>query len=76
MDGNHNNWKPTNLAALHQSCHDEIHHQKAQVKTKHFHSIKTRDKWVPIAKPQNFCLQKTMGQALPVDGALGEQIPN
>ncbi|NJS16008.1 MAG: HNH endonuclease, partial [Nostocaceae cyanobacterium CSU_2_110] len=24
-DGNHNNWKPKNLMAVHESCHDYIH---------------------------------------------------
>lgn len=32
VDGNHNNWKPTNLAALHQSCHDLVHHLPLQGK--------------------------------------------
>ena len=34
MDGNPNNWKPANLAALHQSCHDLIHHSPLHGKTK------------------------------------------
>jgi RNA-directed DNA polymerase len=25
IDGNHNNWKPKNLTAVHESCHDYIH---------------------------------------------------
>jgi len=25
IDGNHNNWKPKNLVAVHESCHDYIH---------------------------------------------------
>ena len=25
IDGNHDNWKPTNLMAVHESCHDYIH---------------------------------------------------
>ena len=25
IDGNHNNWKPKNLVAVHQSCHQYIH---------------------------------------------------
>lgn len=25
IDGNHHNWKPENLAALHESCHDYMH---------------------------------------------------
>jgi RNA-directed DNA polymerase len=24
-DGNHSNWKPKNLVAIHESCHDYIH---------------------------------------------------
>ena len=27
-DGNHHNWKTTNLEALHESCHDEVHRSK------------------------------------------------
>ena len=27
-DGNHHNWKPNNLEALHESCHDYIHMSK------------------------------------------------
>ncbi|WP_309742275.1 reverse transcriptase domain-containing protein [Chamaesiphon sp. OTE_20_metabat_361] len=27
-DGNHNNWKPKNLEAIHESCHDYIHMSK------------------------------------------------
>ena len=27
-DGNHHNWKPNNLEALHQSCHDYVHMSK------------------------------------------------
>ena len=26
VDGNHNNWKPNNLKAVHESCHDILHH--------------------------------------------------
>jgi transposase-like protein len=33
VDGNHTNWKPGNLAALHKSCHEPIHHQSALAKT-------------------------------------------
>lgn len=29
IDGNHNNWKPKNLIAVHESCHDYIHIGKA-----------------------------------------------
>ncbi|OZH54716.1 HNH endonuclease, partial [Hydrocoleum sp. CS-953] len=25
IDGNHDNWKPNNLLAVHESCHDYIH---------------------------------------------------
>jgi RNA-directed DNA polymerase len=25
IDGNHNNWKPNNLQAIHESCHDYLH---------------------------------------------------
>lgn len=28
IDGNHNNWRPENLAALHESCHDYMHMSK------------------------------------------------
>jgi 5-methylcytosine-specific restriction endonuclease McrA len=28
VDGNHNNWKPKNLLAVHESCHDYIHMSK------------------------------------------------
>src|SRR4028118_1718853 len=27
-DGNHHNWKPTNLVVLHESCHDYLHMSK------------------------------------------------
>jgi len=30
VDGNHNNWKPKNLLAIHESCHDYIHTSKAK----------------------------------------------
>jgi RNA-directed DNA polymerase len=30
IDGNHNNWKKDNLAAIHESCHDYIHMSKAK----------------------------------------------
>lgn len=26
VDGNHYNWKPSNLMAVHESCHEKIHH--------------------------------------------------
>lgn len=29
VDGNHSNWKPKNLLAIHQSCHDQIHMSKS-----------------------------------------------
>ncbi|WP_107668457.1 reverse transcriptase domain-containing protein [Cyanothece sp. BG0011] len=29
IDGNHSNWKPKNLLAVHESCHDYIHKGKA-----------------------------------------------
>jgi RNA-directed DNA polymerase len=29
-DGNHNNWKPNNLVAIHESCHDYIHMSKSK----------------------------------------------
>ncbi|MEG5129488.1 reverse transcriptase domain-containing protein [Microcoleus sp. ARI1-B5] len=28
IDGNHNNWKPSNLVAIHESCHDYLHMSK------------------------------------------------
>jgi RNA-directed DNA polymerase len=28
VDGNHNNWKPKNLEAIHESCHDYMHMSK------------------------------------------------
>jgi len=28
LDGNHDNWKPNNLEALHESCHDYLHMSK------------------------------------------------
>jgi 5-methylcytosine-specific restriction endonuclease McrA len=31
-DGNHHNWKPKNLEALHESCHDYIHMSKGTTK--------------------------------------------
>jgi RNA-directed DNA polymerase len=31
IDGNHDNWKRDNLAAIHESCHDYIHMSKAKV---------------------------------------------
>jgi RNA-directed DNA polymerase len=34
IDGNHNNWKPKNLMAVHKSCHQIIHHNLAYVKIK------------------------------------------
>jgi 5-methylcytosine-specific restriction endonuclease McrA len=30
IDGNHDNWKPNNLEALHKSCHDYVHMSKAR----------------------------------------------
>ncbi|MBD2527931.1 HNH endonuclease [Nostoc sp. FACHB-133] len=30
IDGNHNNWKPNNLEALHESCHDYRHMSKTE----------------------------------------------
>ncbi|HYW19516.1 MAG TPA: HNH endonuclease signature motif containing protein [Nodularia sp. (in: cyanobacteria)] len=30
IDGNHNNWKPNNLMAVHQSCHQYIHMSKRE----------------------------------------------
>ncbi len=30
IDGNHNNWKPLNLIAVHESCHDYIHMGKTE----------------------------------------------
>jgi len=30
IDGNHHNWKPTNLEALHESCHDYLHMGKSR----------------------------------------------
>jgi 5-methylcytosine-specific restriction endonuclease McrA len=30
IDGNHNNWKPNNLMAVHQSCHQYIHTSKRE----------------------------------------------
>jgi len=30
VDGNHNNWKKTNLLAVHESCHDYIHTSKSE----------------------------------------------
>ena len=30
IDGNHNNWKPKNLMAVHQSCHQYIHMGKTE----------------------------------------------
>ena len=30
VDGNHNNWKPKNLMAVHESCHDYIHMSKGK----------------------------------------------
>jgi RNA-directed DNA polymerase len=30
VDGNHNNWKKTNLLAIHESCHDYIHMSKSE----------------------------------------------
>jgi group II intron reverse transcriptase/maturase len=30
IDGNHNNWKPSNLIAVHESCHDYIHMSKRE----------------------------------------------
>ncbi len=30
IDGNHNNWKTKNLAAIHESCHDYIHMSKSR----------------------------------------------
>jgi 5-methylcytosine-specific restriction endonuclease McrA len=28
VDGNHDNWKTTNIVAIHESCHDYIHMSK------------------------------------------------
>lgn len=30
VDGNHNNWKPKNLLAVHESCHDYIHMKQSK----------------------------------------------
>jgi len=30
VDGNHNNWKPKNLVAIHESCHNYIHMSKSE----------------------------------------------
>ncbi|MEH1988908.1 group II intron reverse transcriptase/maturase [Nostoc sp.] len=30
VDGNHNNWKPKNLLAVHESCHDYIHMKQSE----------------------------------------------
>ncbi len=30
VDGNHNNWKKSNLLAVHESCHDHIHMSKTE----------------------------------------------
>jgi len=30
VDANHNNWKPKNLLAIHESCHDYIHKSKSE----------------------------------------------
>lgn len=30
IDGNHNNWKPSNLLAIHESCHDYHHMSKSE----------------------------------------------
>ncbi len=30
IDGNHNNWKPNNLMAIHESCHDYLHMSKGE----------------------------------------------
>jgi 5-methylcytosine-specific restriction endonuclease McrA len=30
VDANHNNWKPNNLLAIHESCHDYIHMSKSE----------------------------------------------
>ncbi|NEO82495.1 MULTISPECIES: reverse transcriptase domain-containing protein [unclassified Moorena] len=30
VDGNHDNWKPKNLLAVHQSCHQQIHWSKSK----------------------------------------------
>ena len=29
IDGNHDNWKPKNLQAIHESCHDYFHMSKS-----------------------------------------------
>jgi 5-methylcytosine-specific restriction endonuclease McrA len=29
IDGNHHNWKSSNLGAFHESCHDYIHMSKS-----------------------------------------------
>lgn len=34
IDGNHNNWKPKNLTAVHKSCHQQIHWSKSKDKPK------------------------------------------
>lgn len=30
IDGNHSNWKPSNLVAIHESCHDYLHMSKGK----------------------------------------------
>ncbi|MHC0068071.1 group II intron reverse transcriptase/maturase [Nostoc sp. UIC 10890] len=32
IDGNHDNWKPKNLQAIHESCHDYLHMSKREYK--------------------------------------------
>ncbi|NEQ82595.1 MAG: RNA-dependent DNA polymerase [Moorea sp. SIO2I5] len=34
VDGNHDNWKPKNLMAVHQSCHQEIHWSRPKGKSR------------------------------------------
>jgi group II intron reverse transcriptase/maturase len=33
-DGNHNNWKPSNIMVIHESCHDYIHMGKRPIRKK------------------------------------------
>lgn len=42
IDGNHDNWKPKNLVAIHESCHDYVHMSKGEVKFIKFTCAQTR----------------------------------
>ncbi len=52
IDGDHSNWKPENLVAIHESCHDYIHMSKGSLKPKPVLK-KGKQSGCNSAKPEN-----------------------